>query len=38
MRVFNLSFLSSNLNLVGEDNLERVNAVERGTASLVAII
>ncbi|MEE1107634.1 hypothetical protein ETI05_08970 [Macrococcoides canis] len=38
MRVFNLSFLPSNLNLVGEDNLERVNAVERGTASLVAII
>lgn len=38
MRVFNLSFLSSNLNLVGEDNLERANAVERGTASLAAII
>ncbi|WKK69375.1 hypothetical protein [Brochothrix thermosphacta] len=36
--MFNLSFLASNLALVGEKNLEKASAVEQGTFSLLVIV
>ena len=38
IRMFNLSFLASNLALVGEKNLEKASAVEQGTFSLLVIV